>query len=1077
MIAARNGQPAGKQVETHGLYDPLDFAVLRTPLWPVEFYNAMSGSSFGDQSLSEFLDDERVLLALHAASPELVRALRSPTTNAADRARAKRKLRRYLIRMSTRPTPFGALAGAAIAKLGERTTLLVNETQVRHCRYLDVPWLLAFAHRVESNPEIFRQVNLQTNPCAFERGGRVHLREPNPLSTSATKDASLKATKMVRRALDAARTPIAYEALSRCLASSPSATAEKIQRFLADLWCQEFLFTDLRPPFTNGDPGRYLLERLKSLVGAEPYRFELEHHLARVDAPLFGKQASNPDSPDRGTPAPDEGAPRIHIDTVFSSTGELNVAVAREAARAAELLLSLTPWPTGLPYITAYRQAFEDRYGKEREVLLLEMIDPEYGIGVPPVYDGKKTPPGGERAAELRSRRETLFDLARTANADRRLEVELDEATLQRLRTWKPSLRGAPASLEINVFVSAASARDLDEGRFSIVVGPNVGAMEGGRSLGRFAEALGPLGMKAYQDAARQHESVVSGKQCVELNYLPRKFPVANILVRPATRKFEVHVGVQPGVPLSQVVPVSDLVVGVRGGRFYVKSLKLNRPILICSGHMANVEFAPAICRLLTEMMFDGVAMLRDLDWGMAFMHPFLPRVRVGRAVISVAKWRISEVMAKRQFVLENNEAFRNSLARWRTEWNVPRHVHLAEGDNRLVLDLENDMDLEDLRGELRQVTGDEPMTLEEVYPSLADAWLRGSSGSFVAEYVVPLVIHADNRTKPAQAPRPQPATLNTTAREATAASRLKPPGSDWLYIKLYTAPSLEDDLLTGPIRELACWARQSDIVQRWFFVRYADPQPHIRLRFQGVPAMLSEALLPKVLSWGQDLVKQDLCLRFAIDTYEPEIERYGGVDAIGLAEELFCLDSESVVGLLRLFGSQCPLRRVEVALFGLDFLFGTMGCSPVQKREIFKGMGAGGKESGPVYRERKRVLRVLMGLQQDSSLGKIIGEMSRAVEPNSAAIEDVGWRFRAMDPEGRLAPPLEAIYRSFAHMHCNRLGLDSATERLAYSLLTRSYEALRAVSGRPMESAGTAVDARPGRSDEREPREFGRAF
>ena len=55
--------------------------------------------------------------------------------------------------------------------------------------------------------------------------------------------------------------------------------------------------------------------------------------------------------------------------------------------------------------------------------------------------------------------------------------------------------------------MSSAPTEDLDEGRFSVVVGPNVGAMEGGRSLGRFAEALGPVGTKAYREIARAHET------------------------------------------------------------------------------------------------------------------------------------------------------------------------------------------------------------------------------------------------------------------------------------------------------------------------------------------------------------------------------------------------------------------------------------------------------------------------------------------------------------------------------------------------------------------------------------------
>ena len=58
------------------------------------------------------------------------------------------------------------------------------------------------------------------------------------------------------------------------------------------------------------------------------------------------------------SPDAEEDTSPIHIESVFSANGELNAAVAKEAARGAELLLSLTPWPAGLPYIVAYRQAF-----------------------------------------------------------------------------------------------------------------------------------------------------------------------------------------------------------------------------------------------------------------------------------------------------------------------------------------------------------------------------------------------------------------------------------------------------------------------------------------------------------------------------------------------------------------------------------------------------------------------------------------------------------------------------------------------------------------------------------------------
>src|SRR5262249_32210525 len=152
------------------------------------------------------------------------------------------------------------------------------------------------------------------------------------------------------------------------------------------------------------------------------------------------------------------------------------------------------------------------------------------------------------------------------------------------------------------------------------------------------------------------------------------------------------------------------------------------------------------------------------------------PRVRVGRIVLSVAKWRISADIASKHFRLGTPEEFERSLDRWRAEWKVPRHVHLAEADNRLVLDLENAMDREDLRAELRALAANQAILLEEVYPALDEAWLHGSDGRFVAEYVVPLALQ-HNGVKPAEPP-----TRAAAAEQPAVACRVKTPGSDWLY-------------------------------------------------------------------------------------------------------------------------------------------------------------------------------------------------------------------------------------------------------------------------------------------------------
>jgi hypothetical protein len=49
----------------------------------------------------------------------------------------------------------------------------------------------------------------------------------------------------------------------------------------------------------------------------------------------------------------------------------------------------------------------------------------------------------------------------------------------------------------------AESATDLDEGRFQVVVGPNLGASAAGRNLGRFVDLLGEEATAAVERLGR----------------------------------------------------------------------------------------------------------------------------------------------------------------------------------------------------------------------------------------------------------------------------------------------------------------------------------------------------------------------------------------------------------------------------------------------------------------------------------------------------------------------------------------------------------------------------------------------
>jgi thiopeptide-type bacteriocin biosynthesis protein len=147
----------------------------------------------------------------------------------------------------------------------------------------------------------------------------------------------------------------------------------------------------------------------------------------------------------------------------------------------------------------------------------------------------------------------------------------------------------------------------------------------------------------------------------------------------------------------------------------------------------------------------------------------------------------------------------------------------------------------------------------------------------------------------------------------STAVADRRPPGSDWLFLKAYTGPDLEDDLLSGPVRTLVADAAALG-VRDWFFLRYGDPERHIRLRFHGEPGHLLGTLLPHVTTWAADQLAAGLCRRFAVDTYEREIERYGGLAGCELMEQVAATDSDAALAILAERMSAAKRRHLAVA-------------------------------------------------------------------------------------------------------------------------------------------------------------------
>ncbi|WP_281286741.1 lantibiotic dehydratase [Catellatospora sichuanensis] len=844
----------------------------------------------GGPTVGDVVDDPRVRAALTVGNPAVMDAL-SRSDRLADDSRLARTLQRYLVRMSTRATPYGLFAGIALVAWADTTDVELGTSRPRTRTRPDMEWLLGLVFDVESDPAVRRHLSYVANPEVTERAGRLFA----PASTvggprhRTRSTVSVRATDPVRAAIALARRPIRHDDLITGLVALARAPIARVEVLVEQLWQQQLLLTDLRPPLTNHDPARYVADKLSGIPQAAEAHRVLGTLLTAMEdfdtCSLTAAEAAYRCLLEMSGCADHAWATAPpQVDMALPLAGShVHRAVADDAARAAELLLRLAPEHYRGTLTAAYRARFEQRYGLGRAVPLLAVLDPNSGLGSP--YAGVDTPaPSGYTVRD-----QLLVELAGNALCEGRTSIELDESTLERLSTPFPATH-APLSLDVSALLVAESPADVDDGNYHLVIGPGLGAAAAGKMLGRFADLLGEPARTALEEVHTRESELSSEVVFAELAYLPMTAKNANVAIRQHSRHHELVIGVSPGVAPACVIPVGELAVESTGERFRLWWSARGAEVAIVAGHMLDPRTGPDLCCFLADTGTDRRVPFTVFDWGAAAMLPALPRIHVGRIVLCPARYRATPLIRAAR-AAESVPAFAQAVTEWRTRLRVPRYVNVGSFDYRLLVDLDSTVELDGLRHQLRRHREPNRLIVEEALPSPAHAWLPGPGGRYLSEVVVPLFRTARDDPQADVPARPLP--MNSSYR-------IRPPGSDWLYFKLYCPPAFEDEVIVEAGHE-AGRAVGAGLADRWFFVRYADPEPHVRLRLHGRPEDLTSTLFRQLCAWATQLVERGLCSSFTVDTYERELERYHGPEGMAFAEAVFNADSSAVVDVLAL--------------------------------------------------------------------------------------------------------------------------------------------------------------------------------
>ncbi len=283
-------------------------------------------------------------------------------------------------------------------------------------------------------------------------------------------------------------------------------------------------------------------------------------------------------------------------------------------------------------------------------------------------------------------------------------------------------------------------------------------------------------------------------------------------------------------------------------------------------------------------------------------------------------------------------------------------------------------------------------------------------------------------------------------------------PGEEWLYLKVYCGTVTSDYLVARLYKEVATRLWDDHLIHRWFFIRYQDPEHHLRIRFQLNQNQFFQPVLERITCFLRPFVDQSLVWKIQIDTYQRELERYGA-GRIELAEEFFCYDSQMVCRLLMIMKKDLILEyRWKLSLFFMDAILTNFNLQLSEKQQLTLELTNNcqnefhldqpfRKQLDQNFRKRRKEISGLLGDPvniTDFGLMNLIP----IVEEHSIRMRPVIAELKVANGPNFWEASMNELIPDFVHMHCNRMFQSHQrwVEIVLYEMLQRYYASRMAV-------------------------------
>ncbi|KFF16955.1 lantibiotic dehydratase family protein [Flavobacterium hydatis] len=732
--------------------------IIRTPAYSIDFYkNLTKGLSIDVDTIKELLEDSHINEALYLASPELYSEILK-FCNREDypiykSEKVKFSILKYLIRMSTRCTPFGLFAACGSGTLTDTTkihlyddftdsTLVDKKSLFYRKTRLDMQFVASFYNNLAADLAIQNQLLFYPNSTLYQLGDFYRYVEYT-LENNKRKYSleALRRTDYLDLIVEKANVGIGKDELASYLITEDISKNEALE-FIEELIFNQILISELEPKLTGSSSVIKLKGKAKkeseSATKVETLTNKIENQLLKIDKKLGNDVLYYEGIIENlsKTKVSFDKKYLFQTDLFIDSNGfQLDKKYTTEVSKAIKFLNKISEKPKNTP-LENFKKAFVERYEYEM-IPLVKALDIETGIGYlqnnnfdsTPLLDSigiKQKINNDNQHISLNKVDKIIYNKLQNALLNNETSIALDYSDF---KNEDFSTENMP-----NTFSCVFEIIEEQEKEWIAI--QSIGGSSAANLLARFC--YGNQGVNNFASEITAFESErFDNKIIAEIIHLPES-RTGNILRRPSFRAYEIPYLGQSNLQVTNQINIEDLMLFVKKGRLILWSKKHDKEVIARLTNAHNYSYnALPIYQFLCDMQFENCKSAIGFNTKFEKLFDYLPRVTVGSCIISKAKWIFNKNKSPDFFKILNDKTnfnpglFRSAIL----SSNIKKHQYLSliDGDNTLVINLENDTCIEMLVETIKNKT---QFILEEfLFPS--SKVVKGKMDCYANQFIV----------------------------------------------------------------------------------------------------------------------------------------------------------------------------------------------------------------------------------------------------------------------------------------------------------------------------------------------------